>query len=203
MEKGRLEAFTDGVIAVNISLMVLELKSPHEPSWAALIEHWPIFLSYVLSFVYVGIYWNNHHHLLHADEHVNGKVMWANLFFLFWLSLFPFATGWLNEARPLAASGADGVLRVRPVDGRRFLGAAEPRVDRLQRRRRGPARAGDPRRMGQLEGECLAFHLSRRYCAGVFVPIVSCGLYAVVAAIWFIPDKRIEEKVLEDKVSSP
>ncbi|MBR0345890.1 MAG: DUF1211 domain-containing protein, partial [Rudaea sp.] len=98
MGKGRLEAFTDGVIAVIITIMVLELKPPHEATLSSLLGNWPVFLSYVLSFVYVGIYWNNHHHMLHAVERVNGKVMWANLFFLFWLSLFPFTTAWLNEA---------------------------------------------------------------------------------------------------------
>ena len=103
MEKGRLEAFTDGVIAVIITIMVLELKPPHEPTWHALAENGHTFLSYVLSFVYVGIYWNNHHHLLHAVRHINGKVMWANLFFLFWLSLFPFTTSWLNESDPVPA----------------------------------------------------------------------------------------------------
>src|SRR4051812_19620554 len=103
MEKGRLEAFTDGVIAVIITIMVLELKPPHEPTLAALSQNWQVFLSYVLSFVYVGIYWNNHHHMMHAVRHVNGKVMWANLFFLFWLSLFPFTTSWLNEAAPVPA----------------------------------------------------------------------------------------------------
>jgi len=96
MEKNRLEAFTDGVIAVIITIMVLELKPPHEATWHALFSNWPIMLSYVLSFIYVGIYWNNHHHLLHLAETVNGKVMWANLFFLFWLSLFPFVTAWLK-----------------------------------------------------------------------------------------------------------
>src|SRR5215471_162640 len=103
MEKGRLEAFTDGVIAVIITIMVLELKAPHEATWQALLGDWHIFLSYVLSFVYVGIYWNNHHHMLHLTRHVNGRVMWANLFLLFCLSLIPFVTHWLNEAEPAPA----------------------------------------------------------------------------------------------------
>jgi uncharacterized membrane protein len=101
MGSGRLEAFTDGVIAVIITIMVLELKAPHEASWHALAQSWPTFVSYVLSFIYVGIYWNNHHHLLHLPKKVNGKIMWANLFFLFWLSLFPFTTSWLAEAEPM------------------------------------------------------------------------------------------------------
>src|SRR5262249_35191226 len=98
MEKGRLEAFTDGVIAVVITIMVLELKPPHEATWQAVFANWPVFLSYVMSFLYVGIYWNNHHHLLHLVRRINGRVMWANLNFLFWISLFPFTTAWLNEA---------------------------------------------------------------------------------------------------------
>ena len=97
MHKGRLEAFSDGVIAIIITIMVLELKAPHEADWAALRTLLPVFLSYVLSFAYVGIYWNNHHHLLQAVKHVDGRVLWANLHLLFWLSLIPFITGWMGE----------------------------------------------------------------------------------------------------------
>ena len=109
MGKGRLEAFSDGVIAVIITIMVLELKVPHGTDFAALGPLVPVFLSYVISFVYVGIYWNNHHHLMHAVQHVNGRVLWANLHLLFWLSLIPFVTGWVNEnhfaALPVALYG--------------------------------------------------------------------------------------------------
>ena len=97
MPKGRLEAFSDGVIAIIITIMVLELKVPHEPSLEALAPLWPVFLSYVLSFVYIGIYWNNHHHMLHAVKHVSGPVLWANSHLLFWLSLTPFTTAWMGE----------------------------------------------------------------------------------------------------------
>src|ERR1700712_3847233 len=97
MGKGRLEAFSDGVLAIIITIMVLELKAPSEPTLAALAPLVSVFLSYVLSFVYVGIYWNNHHHLIKASERVNGTIMWANLHLLFWLSLIPFATGWMGE----------------------------------------------------------------------------------------------------------
>src|SRR5882672_12638803 len=97
MGKGRLEAFSDGVIAVIITIMVLELKVPHDDGMKALMPLVPVFLSYVLSFVYIGIYWNNHHHMLHAVQHINGRALWANLHFLFWLSLVPFVTGWVNE----------------------------------------------------------------------------------------------------------
>src|SRR6266853_930449 len=109
MTKGRLEAFSDGVIAIIITIMVLELRAPHQSNPAALIPLIPVFLSYLLSFIFLGIYWSNHHHLLHAVEHVNGRVLWANLHLLFWLSLVPFVTGWMGEnnfaAVPSAAYG--------------------------------------------------------------------------------------------------
>src|SRR5438132_9172087 len=109
MGKGRLEAFSDGVIAVIITIMVLEMKVPHGTDLAALVPSIPVFLSYVLSYVFTGIYWNNHHHMLHAVQHVNGRVLWANLHLLFWLSLVPFVTGWANEhllaALPVALYG--------------------------------------------------------------------------------------------------
>ena len=117
MEKGRLEAFTDGVIAVIITIMVLELKAPHEASWQALLENWPIMLSYVLSFIYVGIYWNNHHHMMHVVEHVNGKVMWANLH----LSVLAVAVSVRHELAERGAAGAvaraDGAVWFRAADG--------------------------------------------------------------------------------------
>src|SRR3954451_16173401 len=97
MEKNRLEAFSDGVIAIIITIMVLEMKVPHGDDLQTLIRLWPVFLSYVLSFLYIGIYWNNHHHMLQASHSVSGSVLWANLHLLFWLSLFPFATGWMGE----------------------------------------------------------------------------------------------------------
>src|ERR1022692_2855594 len=97
MEKNRLEAFSDGVLAIIITIMVLELKVPHEASLDALKDLLPVFLSYVLSFIYLGIYWNNHHHMFHATKHVTGGILWANLHLLFWLSLFPFTTGWMGE----------------------------------------------------------------------------------------------------------
>src|SRR6059036_1046407 len=110
MQKNRLEAFSDGVIAIIITIMVLEMKVPHGTDLAALLPLLPVFLSYVLSFVYLGIHWNNHHHLLHAAHQVNGRILWANLHLLFWLSLIPFATGWMGEYHfapvPVALYGA-------------------------------------------------------------------------------------------------
>src|SRR5512139_312939 len=114
MGTNRLEAFSDGVLAIIITIMVLELKVPHDASLAALEALWPVFFSYILSFVYVGIYWNNHHHMMHVTERVSGSVLWANLHLLFWLSLLPFSTGWMGEnhfARwPTMAYGANLLL---------------------------------------------------------------------------------------------
>src|SRR6185436_5344822 len=119
MTKGRLEAFSDGVIAIIITIMVLELKVPHEATPEALIEIWPVFLSYILSFIYVGIYWTNHHHLYHAVHNISGGVLWANLHLLFWLSLTPFVTGWMGENHFRAGSGPR--VRLRPADVRRVV----------------------------------------------------------------------------------
>ena len=114
MTSGRIEAFSDGVIAILITIMVLELKVPHGTDVAALAPIWPVFVSYVLSFIYVGIYWSNHHHMFHAVQHVNGAMLWANLHFLFWLSLVPFTTGWMGENHfaplPTAVYGANLLL---------------------------------------------------------------------------------------------
>ena len=168
MDKGRLEAFTDGVIAVIITIMVLELKPPHEPSWRALSENAHVFLSYVLSFIYVGIYWNNHHHMLHAVKHVNGKVMWANLFFLFWLSLFPFTTSWLNEAAPVPAPVPTAIYGVVLLLTALSWVPLQSISDRSQRRRQQHVGACDRRSVGRLEGNRVADHLSCRHCIGVF-----------------------------------
>jgi len=112
MPKARLEAFSDGVIAVIITIMVLDLKVPHEPVLDALLPLWPVFLAYLLSYIYVGIYWNNHHHLMHVVHHIDGTVLWANLHMLFWLSLVPFVTGWMSENHfaPLPVALYGGVL---------------------------------------------------------------------------------------------
>jgi len=192
MEKNRLEAFTDGVVAVIITIMVLELKPPHDASWQALLENWHIFVSYLLSFIYVAIYWNNHHHMMSVVKLVNGKVMWANLFFLFWLSLFPFTTSWLNEARPVPSPTPTAlygfVLLMAAVAwiplSIALIDANGGKASKLNR-----ALAGGWKEKVSPVVYAVAIVLA------FFVPIVSCGLYAVVAAIWFIPDRRIEDKV--------
>jgi uncharacterized membrane protein len=194
MESGRLEAFTDGVIAVIITIMVLELKAPHDASWRALAQDWPIFLSYILSFIYVGIYWNNHHHLLHLPRVVNGKVMWSNLLFLFWLSLFPFTTSWLNEAQPMPQPVPTAVY------GIVLLMAALSWIPltRTLISANGGSKGKFAKTLGNKWKETISPVI---YAAAIvvafFSPIVACVMYAVVAAIWFVPDKRIEQKVAE------
>ncbi|HEX5488039.1 MAG TPA: TMEM175 family protein [Rhodanobacteraceae bacterium] len=192
MHKGRMEAFTDGVIAVIITIMVLELGLPHAATWQALFADFPVFLSYVLSFVYVGIYWNNHHHVLHAVEHVNGKVLWANLFLLFWLSLFPFTTRWLNEGHPAPASVPAAVY------GIVLLLAALAWIPLL--RALISANGGQQCRLAQaLQGDWKTIVSPICYVAGIvlafFEPILSCVIYAVVAALWLVPDRRLEARL--------
>ncbi|TAM17759.1 MAG: DUF1211 domain-containing protein [Rhodanobacter sp.] len=190
MGKGRLEAFSDGVLAIIITIMVLELKVPHGSSWEVLAAQWPVFLSYVLSFVYVGIYWNNHHHFLHVAERINGKVLWANLHLLFWLSLMPVATGWMGENHfaglPVAVYG--GVLLMcalawQPLQ--RSLITANGGCDSLLAQAVGADWKGWLAAAMYLLGILLAF----------VAPWISCFLYASVAAIWFIPDRRIESRI--------
>ena len=191
MSKARMEAFSDCVISILITIMVLGLASPHGNNLAALLPLAPIFLSYVLSFVLLGIYWNNHHHLLQATGHVDGRVLWANMHFLFWLSLNPFATAWMGEnnfsAWPvalygmvhffsgiayliltralIALHGKDSVLAI--AIGRDFKGAASAVI------------------------LVLAIPLA------FFRTWVSCAMYVLLALIWFVPDRRIEKTMIK------
>jgi uncharacterized membrane protein len=187
MDKGRLEAFTDGVIAVIITIMVLEMKAPHAPTFEALSELWPVLLSYVLSFVYVGIYWNNHHHMLHAVTHVNGRVMWANLHLLFWVSLFPFTTMWMSENHfaPLPTALYGAVLLMAAI--------AWPILFRELIRCNGHnSRLAKAVRRDTKERLSIVFYAVAIPFAFV-APWFACALYVVVAAMWFIPDRRIEK----------
>jgi len=188
MTKGRLEAFSDGVLAIIITIMVLEFEVPHEPSLAALAPLAPKFLSYLLSFIFLGIYWNNHHHLWQAVKRVNGSVLWANLHLLFWLSLIPFATGWMGENRfatlPVALYGAilwlsamAYYIMVRTLmsyhDEDSLLAAAIGR---------------DVKGLRSLYIYTAAVPLA-------FVsPLLALALYVTVAIIWLIPDSRIENE---------
>ena len=192
MTKGRLEAFTDGVIAVIITIMVLELKAPHDADPKALMPIIPVFLSYVLSFVFVGIYWNNHHHMFHAVHHVNGKTLWANLHLLFWLSLIPFVTGWMGEnhfaALPTALYGT--VLLMAAVAYRilqSLIVAAEGHNSKL-RASIGADVKGTISLAAYASAVALAF--VSQWVAGL--------LYVAVALMWLIPDRRIE-RALNDK----
>ena len=186
MAKNRLEAFSDGVIAIIITIMVLEMKVPHGTDCAALVPVLPVFLSYVLSFLYVGIYWNNHHHMLHTVQRVSGGVLWANLHLLFWLSLFPFTAGWLGQnhlaALPTAVYGA-----VLLMAGTAYKILQQTII----------ARHGRDSLLGRAVGTDWKGYLSLAiYLVAIplaFVNVwVANGLYVVVALIWFVPDRRIE-----------
>jgi uncharacterized membrane protein len=191
MGKGRLEAFSDGVIAIIITIMVLELKVPHESTPAALLPLLPVLLSYVLSFIYVGIYWNNHHHLLAASKRISGGALWANLHLLFWLSLFPFATAWMGEnhfaAAPTAAYGV--VLLMAAVAywllQRKLIGL-EGSHSMLRR-----AIGSDWK--GKLSPAIYALGIASTWQAAWIGQV----LYAAVAVMWLIPDRRIEDVIAE------
>jgi TMEM175 potassium channel family protein len=186
VNKARLEAFSDGVIAVIITIMVLELKVPHDTDPAALVPLIPVFLAYVMSFVYTGIYWSNHHHMFHAVHHVNGATLWANLHLLFWLSLVPFVTGWMDETHfaPLQVA-AYGAVLLCAACAYTILTVVLVRAhgkDSLIAKALGRDFKGKISLVIYVAAIALAF----------FVPLVSCGLYALVAAIWLCPDQRFE-----------
>lgn len=191
MHKGRLEAFSDGVIAIIITIMVLELKIPHSDDIKALTPLWPVLMSYMLSFIYVGIYWNNHHHMLFTVKKINGTVLWANLHFLFWLSVIPFVTAWMGENYftkwPVVLYG---VVLIMCATAYTILAAIllkrEGKESKL-------SKAFGNDRKGKLS--ILLYALA---IAGAFIhPAISLLLYLLVAIIWFIPDLRIE-RVLEE-----
>ena len=185
----RLEAFSDGVIAIIITIMVLEFKIPHGEDLAALAGLLPVFLSYVLSFIFVGIYWNNHHHLLHTVKRVTGPIMWANMGLLFWLSLMPFATGWMGENHfakwpvvvygiVLLLAGLSYTLLARAII------AAEGRASLLA-----TAVGKD------WKGKVSLIAYAAAILLAFLQPWISCALYVAVAALWFLPDRRIEKTI--------
>ena len=188
MHKGRLEAFTDGVMAIILTVMVLELQIPHGAALSALFAEWPVLLSYVLSFVYVGIYWNNHHHMFQVTETVNGRVMWANLHLLFWLSLLPFCTGWVGAAGlargPVALFGADLLM----------AGFAYTLLQRAL-----IAHQGADGLLAKAVGRDAKGTLSLLlYVAGITAAVaglpghMAFALLWLPALLWVVPDKRIE-----------
>lgn len=186
MGKGRLEAFSDGVIAILITIMVLELKVPRGDSLEALWPVYPTFLSYLLSFVYLGIYWNNHHHMLHATQHVNGRILWANLHLLFWLSLVPFATGWMGEnhfaAAPCALYGAILLLAsIAYFILQRTIIAAHGDTSLLK-----VAVGRD------IKGKISPLLYLIAIPASYYAAWIAEGLYILVALMWLVPDSRIE-----------
>jgi uncharacterized membrane protein len=189
MGKGRLEAFSDGVIAVIITVMVLELKVPHGIDLPALLPAIPVFLSYVLSYVFVGIYWNNHHHMLHAVQHVTGSVLWANLHLLFWLSLVPFVTGWMSEnhfaAVPVAMYGVVLLMS----------GVAYYILARILVAQHGPdsmlahAFGKDVKGIASMAFYAIAIALA------FVTPWLAGAIYVLVAIMWLVPDPRIEHQL--------
>src|SRR5258706_13398298 len=190
MGKARLEAFSDGVIAVIITIMVLEMKVPHGTDIGSLVPVVPVFLTYALSFVFIGIHWNNHHHLLHAVQHVSGSILWANMHLLFWLSLVPFATGWMSEnhfaAVPTALYGF--VLFMASI-AYYILSQSLIRVH------------GAKSTLGRSIGRDVKGMISTAIYV-VAIPLafvqwwIAFGLYCVVAAIWIVPDRRIEREAV-------
>ena len=186
MGKARLEAFSDGVIAVIITIMVLEMKVPHGTDVAALVPVIPVFISYALSYLYVGIYWNNHHHMMHAVQRVNGSILWANLHLLFWLSLIPFVTGWVSEnhfeAVPVAAYGVVLLL----------CGVAYYLLAHCLTSLHGSESAISTSIGTDFKGKVSVVIYA------IAIPLafvrwwIAFGLYVLVAAMWFVPDRRFE-----------
>jgi uncharacterized membrane protein len=191
MNKTRLEAFSDGVFAIIITIMVLEIKVPHGHNFEDLVVLIPIFLSYVLSFIYLGIYWNNHHHMMHTVKHVSGTILWANMHLLFWLSLVPFATAWIGEsgfeAAPMIVYGiclllsaiAYFILQSQIIKQKGELSILKKAIG------------------NDLKGKISPMIYLIAIFLGWVNPILSGALYVLVALIWLVPDKRIERTIKE------
>ena len=197
MGKNRMEAFSDGVLAIIITIMVLEMKVPHGDDFAALRPLLPVFLTYVLSFIYLGIYWNNHHHMLHVTQHANGAILWANLHLLFWLSLFPFVTGWMGENHftvlPTALYGvvllmaavAYWILQQTIIAGHGGESLLAKAVGR------------------DLKGKLSPVLYVIAIFAAFIAPWVAGALYVLVAVLWLVPDRRIERALAGGKGQTP
>jgi uncharacterized membrane protein len=196
MSKGRMEAFSDGVLAIIITIMVLELRPPTDATLGALAPKVPQFLSYVLSFVFVGIYWNNHHHLLQTIHRVNGPALWANLHLLFWLSLTPFVTSWMGEtgfaAWPVAAYGSMLLM----------AGTAYFILTRVLIASHGKDSTLAIALGGDLKGKVSVLIYALAIPLAFLEPLAACGLYVLVALIWLVPDRRIEAVLAERRGES-
>jgi uncharacterized membrane protein len=191
MRPERLSGFSDGVIAIIITIMVLELKVPHGADWEALKNVLPVFLSYVLSFTYIAIYWNNHHHLLHTSARVSGTILWANTHLLFWLSLIPFATAWLgeNNVAPLPTA-LYGLALLMPAIAYNLLQTAIVRVN--------GADSSLAKALGaDIKGKISALIYIIGIALAFVSPWLSIAMYALVALMWLIPDRRIEKALAE------
>jgi len=195
MTKNRLEAFSDGVLAIIITIMVLELKVPHSSELSALQPLLPVFLSYILSFIYVAIYWNNHHHVLHTIKKVNGGIMWANLHLLFWLSLFPFVTGWMGENNfALFPSAVYGLVLLMAAIAFYLLQLTILKLE------------GKDSLLAKAIGHDIKGKISPiLYLAAIISvlinPLIAQSIYVLVALMWIIPDKRIERLLFEDRIN--
>lgn len=193
MQKGRLEAFSDGVIAILITIMVLELKIPHGGNLADLKPLVPVFISYIISFVYIGIYWNNHHHMMQAVKSINGAALWANMHLLFWLSMVPFVTGWMGENNftqwPTILYGVSLIMS----------GIAYVILQAVLIRHDGPDSKLAKATAGNFKGNLSTIIYAIAIAIAFINPCISFILYAAVACIWFIPDRRIEKQVTKEQ----
>jgi uncharacterized membrane protein len=194
MDKGRLEAFSDGVLAIIITIMVLELKVPHGADLSSLWPLLPVFLSYVLSFIYIGIYWNNHHHMLQVTSRVSGPILWANLLLLFWLSLVPFVTGWMGENNFASAPSAlYGLVLLAAAMAYRIL-------QRAIMAEEGASSVLATAVGGDLKGKLSPVLYAIAIPAAFVHEWISGGLYVLVALIWLLPDRRIERALANQRV---
>ena len=191
MTKDRLETFSDGVIAILITIMVLELKIPHGADWESLRPVAPVFLTYVLSFIYLGIYWNNHHHMLYATDQINGKILWANMHLLFWLSLVPFTTGWMGENHfaPLPTAVYGVVLLAAAI--------AYYILQKLIIAQQGPNSKLKAALGRDIKGKISPVVYIVAIALAFVNQWISDALYVLVAFMWLVPDKRIESKLSE------
>lgn len=193
MNKNRLEAFSDGVLAIIITIMVLELKMPHSSDWSALKELIPVFFSYVLSFIYVGIYWNNHHHLLHATKVISGGIMWANLNLLFWLSLLPFATSWMGENHFERNTVILYTINL-------FLCGAAFMVLQtvISSCHKTDLHVKEALERTKIKGYFSVIGYALAIPLAFINPYFSCVIFILIAIAWVIPDKNIEKVVVKE-----